>query len=296
MTISQLSGLLKKNAKEVGTAGDELVEDYKQSGGGIQIIKNGSKYQMVSSPENAHLVQEFIKDETTGELSRPSLEALTIIAYRGPITKIELDRIRGVNCALIIRNLLLRGLIEGRADKIKKETYYRVTLDFIRFLGINDIKELPDYEKLNQDDTIDRVLAGSEGGQAGPAAGIGSSDGDNEEGIPVGRNGEGEDLSEDDADEETEDTGEEEESADDYTENTDAEEYGSDESEAGEEDDDYEETVEEDGSEEGADLVSGDEEEESADPYAEEYGSDDDESGEEDPEGDGKEENEKPEN
>ena len=60
---------------------------------GIQIIKNGSKFQMVSSPENAKIVGEFIKDETTGEVSRPSLETLTIIAYRGPISKIDLEGI-----------------------------------------------------------------------------------------------------------------------------------------------------------------------------------------------------------
>ncbi|MCG2700667.1 SMC-Scp complex subunit ScpB, partial [Candidatus Parcubacteria bacterium] len=100
--------------------------------------------------------------ETTGELSRPSLESLTIIAYRGPVAKIDLDRIRGINCALILRNLLLRGLIEGKYDNKKKETYYSVTFDFIKFLGINNIKELPDYERLNKDDTIDRMLAGIE--------------------------------------------------------------------------------------------------------------------------------------
>jgi len=126
----------------------------------VQIIKDGLKYQMVSAPENAKVVQEFIKDETTGELTRPSLEALTIIAYRGPISKIDLDRIRGVNCALIIRNLLLRGLIEAKTDSKKKETYYSVSFDFIRFLGINNIVDLPDYKKLNEDDTLDKFLEG----------------------------------------------------------------------------------------------------------------------------------------
>ncbi|MEA3398133.1 MAG: SMC-Scp complex subunit ScpB [Patescibacteria group bacterium] len=162
MTVKQLAGIIKLKDKEIKAAGDELVEDYKKNKRGIQIIKNGSKFQMVSSPENAKLIQEFIKDETTGELSRPSLEALTIIAYRGPISKINLDRIRGVNCALILRNLLLRGLIEAKADKQKKETYYTITFDFIRFLGINDVKELPDYERLSKDDTIDRMLEGEE--------------------------------------------------------------------------------------------------------------------------------------
>jgi len=162
MTVKQMSDLIGKPAQEIKQAGDELVENYKKERHGIQIIKNGAKYQMVSSPENAKLVQKFIEDETTGELSRPSLETLTIIAYRGPISKIDLDRIRGVNCALILRNLLIRGLIEAKSDKKKREIYYNVTFDFIRFLGINDVGELPDYERLSKDDTIDRMLEGDD--------------------------------------------------------------------------------------------------------------------------------------
>jgi len=158
MSIKQLADILKVSIKEIEEAGDGLEEYYKNEKKGIQIIKNSGKYQMVSSPENAKIVQEFIKDETTGELSRPSLEALTIIAYRGPISKIDLDRIRGVNCSLIIRNLLLRGLVEVKFDNKKNETYYNITFDFIRFLGINNIHELPDFEKLSKDDTIDRML------------------------------------------------------------------------------------------------------------------------------------------
>ena len=158
MSVSQLADLLKTDKKVIIKSADELLVDYKDNQAGVQIIKDGSKYQMVSAPANAKIVQEFIKDETTGELSRPSLEALTIIAYRGPVSKIDLDRIRGVNCALILRNLLLRGLIDGKLDKKKNETYYTATFDFIRFIGLNDIKELPDYERLHQDDTIDRML------------------------------------------------------------------------------------------------------------------------------------------
>ncbi len=158
MAASQLADLLKADKKEIITGADELLADYKTGQAGVQIIKDGSKYQMVSAPENAKVIQEFIKDETTGELSRPSLEALTIIAYRGPVAKIDLDRIRGVNCALILRNLLIRGLIEGKFDKKKNETYYTATFDFIRFIGLNDIKDLPDYARLNQDDTIDKML------------------------------------------------------------------------------------------------------------------------------------------
>ncbi len=162
LSVKQIAEFLEKPAKEVEKESDELVSEYKDSHRGLQIIKNGQKYQMVSSPENAKIVQKFIKDETTGELSRPSLETLTIIAYRGPVSKIDLDRIRGVNCALILRNLLLRGLIEAKFDKQKNEIYHTVTFDFIRFLGINDVRELPDYEKLHVHENIERVLEGAE--------------------------------------------------------------------------------------------------------------------------------------
>ncbi len=158
MSIKQLAGVIKSEVKEIESAGDELLEDYKKNNQGIQVIKDGSKYQMVSSADNAKIVQQFIKNETSGELTRPSLEALTIIAYRGPISKIDLDRIRGVNCALILRNLLIRGLIEAKFEQKKKNTYYTVSFDFIRFLGLNQVKDLPDYERLNQDDTLDKML------------------------------------------------------------------------------------------------------------------------------------------
>lgn len=158
MSAKQLSDIFKKEEEEVKKAGDELVDAYKNDKRGIQIVKIDSKYQMVSSPENANFVQEFIKDETTGELSRPSLETLTIIAYRGPIAKLDLDRIRGVNCSLILRNLLLRGLVESRENKERGETFFTVSFDFLRFLGVNNVSELPDYEKLSKDETIDNVL------------------------------------------------------------------------------------------------------------------------------------------
>ncbi|PIV50963.1 SMC-Scp complex subunit ScpB [Candidatus Falkowbacteria bacterium CG_4_9_14_3_um_filter_36_9] len=162
MSIKELSVLIKKTAEEVQTASDELIEIYKKENRGIQIIKNNSKYQMVSSPENAKLITDYIKDETSGELTPPSLETLTIIAYREPIAKMDLDRIRGVNCSLILRNLLMRGLIEAKIDKKIGETYYNVSFDFIRFLGINNIKELPDYDRLSEDDTIERILASND--------------------------------------------------------------------------------------------------------------------------------------
>ncbi|MEI7451992.1 MAG: SMC-Scp complex subunit ScpB [Candidatus Falkowbacteria bacterium] len=158
LTSKELAGFLKTDKKAVDEQLAALMQDYTDSDSGLQVIENSDKYQIVSSAANSQVVSDFIHDETSGELSRPSLETLTIIAYRGPITKIDLDRIRGVNCSLIVRNLLIRGLIEEKFDKEKNETYYAVTLDFIRYLGINKVNDLPDYERLNKDESIEKMI------------------------------------------------------------------------------------------------------------------------------------------
>ena len=153
----ELAAALKTKPKETEEALEELFQEYQAGERGLALIKNNNQYQLTSAAANAALVQEFLKDETNGELSQPSLEALTIIAYRGPISKFELEKIRGVNCSLIIRNLLMRGLIEEKFLKEKNENYYTVTHDFVRFLGLNSLKDLPDYEKLNRSETIQEL-------------------------------------------------------------------------------------------------------------------------------------------
>lgn len=153
----ELAAVTGAKAKEVEDALEELFSDYQTGGRGLALIKANGQYQLTTAAENAKLIQEFLHDEATGELSQPSLEALTIIAYRGPIAKLELERIRGVNCSLIIRNLLLRGLIEEKFDKTKNENYYTVTADLVRFLGLSRPEELPDYERLNRAETISEV-------------------------------------------------------------------------------------------------------------------------------------------
>lgn len=161
LSLNDLNKILSKDKKEIEKALIELRDIYHQNESGLQIIEQSKKYQMVSSADNAKLVQKYLEDETSGELSQPSLEALTIIAYRGPISKTELERIRGVNCSLILRNLLLRGLIEEKSSASSEDRIYNVSLDFIRFLGIESIKQLPDYQRLNKDQTISDFLAGT---------------------------------------------------------------------------------------------------------------------------------------
>lgn len=158
LNIKRLAEVCGAEKAEVAAALDELCVEYNREGKGVRVLRNGSDAQMATAPETARTVQDFLKDETTGEMTKPSLEALTVIAYRGPITKAELEQIRGVNCSLILRNLLMRGLIEASGEREDAATTYRVTMDFVRFLGVTSVEDLPDYGKLHTHESVVRVL------------------------------------------------------------------------------------------------------------------------------------------
>lgn len=156
LSVKRLMEICDAGKEEVAAALDAIAGVY-TDGRGIRLLRNGSEVQMATSPETAKLVQDFLKDETTGELTKPSLETLTVVAYRGPITKSELEQIRGVNCSLILRNLLMRGLVEAVGGEGPLATY-RVTMDFLRFLGVASVEELPDYDKLRSHENIVKIL------------------------------------------------------------------------------------------------------------------------------------------
>lgn len=162
LSLKELSSALSAKPIEIEALLNELTLEYEKDEKAWRLTRAGNNYQLVSAGEHADLIKNFLKTETSGELSQPSLEALTIIAYRGPVSKLELERIRGVNCSLILRNLLLRSLVEEKFDKQKNENYYQVTLDFVRFLGLNNIKELPDYERLHHPENLEAILTDEE--------------------------------------------------------------------------------------------------------------------------------------
>lgn len=158
MTFKELENFLQAKTDELEEMLQSLKEKFNQDESGIHINVNNKKVQLVSNPKNVATLRKYFNDELSGELSKPSLETLTIIAYRQPVTKEELEQIRGVNCSLILRNLLIRGLVEESTDKGDLSAKYSVTIDFLRHLGINSVEELPDYEKLNSDDNLQKLL------------------------------------------------------------------------------------------------------------------------------------------
>lgn len=159
LSFSNLATLLSLDASAIKDLTKELALRYNTEDHGVHVMINNDKIQLISNPAHASLISEFIKDETTGELTKPSLETLTIIAYRQPVSKEVLEQIRGVNCSLILRNLMIRGLIESKEERAGLTSMYSVTMDFLRFLGITSVEELPDYERLKGNATVETLLA-----------------------------------------------------------------------------------------------------------------------------------------
>lgn len=161
LSVQKMASLTGASAEDVYQTIITLEQKYKD--GGLELLHIGQSYQMASSPANAGVVSEFMQDEQSGELTRASLETLTIVAYRGPITRAEVEQIRGVNCAVILRHLLIRGLVEEKDDEEKMAKTYHITFDFLKVLGITKPEDLPDYDTLNSDENLRELVEAAEG-------------------------------------------------------------------------------------------------------------------------------------
>lgn len=147
--LSELTKSLERPREEVKTALTELKEQFSQTG--INLLEKDEKYQFVTAPDTADAVSRFLSAEVREKLTEAALETLAIIAYKQPISRAEIEAIRGVNSQYILRQLLIRGLIEKTvAPDDARRLVYKTTIDFMRHLGITDPKQLPDFEELTK--------------------------------------------------------------------------------------------------------------------------------------------------
>lgn len=148
ISIKKLAETLNKKQSLVEELVRELAEDYQNKKRGLRIIQKEKEIQLVSNPENSKYVEKMVKDEVQEDLTPAALETLAIIAYRGPISRAEIEEIRGVNSSYILRNLLIRGLIDRKEHPKDNRAYiYQISFNFLRKLGLQSIEELPDYNK-----------------------------------------------------------------------------------------------------------------------------------------------------
>jgi segregation and condensation protein B len=152
VTIKKLAQLLSITEDQIKTAIVELEASLKTRGSGLTIIQTDAEVMLGTVKELSPLIGQLTKEELTRDLGKAGLETLAIILYQGPISRADIDYIRGVNSQFILRNLLIRGLVE-RVDNPKdaRSFLYKTTLDLLAHLGVSKIEELPEYEKVRAD-------------------------------------------------------------------------------------------------------------------------------------------------
>lgn len=126
----------------------ELAKEYEDTGRAVRILEIGGGYQMCTKPEYGRWVRKLYNEKMTTRLSNAALETLAIIAYKQPVTRAEMEMIRGVDVAAPLERLLERGLVRvlGKRDTIGRPMVYGTTDEFLRLFGLNKISELPDLQ------------------------------------------------------------------------------------------------------------------------------------------------------
>lgn len=151
ISLKRLAKITNLEKSQVQDILKKLGEEYEEQNRGMRILIRDNTVQLVSTPENGQYVKKLLTEELQENLTRAALETLAIIAYRGPINRSQIEQIRGVNSVYILRNLLMRGLVDRQKSKKDARFWeYQVSFDFLRHLGVKDIKELPEYEELRK--------------------------------------------------------------------------------------------------------------------------------------------------
>lgn len=144
ISVGGLAKLLKHTEGEVRDALTALEGVLGSTG--IRLIQNGEEVTLGTAPEASALIEAITKEELSKDLSRASLETLAIVLYKGPITRSEIDYIRGVNSTFILRNLLVRGLVEKIDNPEDQRSFlYKSTFQSLEYMGVTKSEELPEY-------------------------------------------------------------------------------------------------------------------------------------------------------
>jgi segregation and condensation protein B len=166
VSFARIGELLEVSDDEVAEIVQGLQEEYDtRKNNGMRVVVQDKHVQIVTHPDSAAVIEKMTKKELEGPLTPVALEVLSIIAYRGPINKVDIEAIRGVNCAFTLRNLLRRGLIERTKSDDKRLQRYQTTIDLLRILGVESVDKLPEYEELSHDKRIDAILYNEENNQ-----------------------------------------------------------------------------------------------------------------------------------
>ncbi len=150
-TIKKLATTLSVSEDLIAQGLNELEQTLTNRG--VTLIRNNDEVALRTSPETSELIEQLTKEELMKDLGKAGLETLSIIIYRGPVRRSDIDYVRGVSSSFILRNLLVRDLVEK--VEIKEEKYkgpiYRPTLKLLSYLGVSKVEDLPDYNRVREE-------------------------------------------------------------------------------------------------------------------------------------------------
>lgn len=150
ISVKKLASLLDEKVEAVQIGLVELEKSLQ--GRGVTLVQTDEDVMLGTAKDLSPLIEKLTKDELTRDLGKAGLETLSIILYQGPISRADIDYIRGVNSQFILRALLIRGLVERIDNPADARSYlYKTTLDLLAHLGVSKLQELPEYEAVRKD-------------------------------------------------------------------------------------------------------------------------------------------------
>lgn len=152
LTVETLRNILEIDENEIERFLRELSDEYRLKNTGLLIVEVAGGFQMVTNPMCAPWIKKFLSVAVPARLSQQSLETLSIVAYKQPVIKAEIDAIRGVDSDGALRTLLERRLIKilGRKETPGRPLIYGTTREFLRYFGLKDLSGLPTLKELRE--------------------------------------------------------------------------------------------------------------------------------------------------
>ncbi len=147
VAIADLAKQLEQSEEQVRTA--LVFLRGKLEGRGVMLVEKDGEVLLGTHPEAATLIERLTKEELSRDLGKAALETLTIVLYKGPVARAEIDYIRGVNSSFILRTLQVRGLVEKIINPADSRSYlYRPTFELLQHLGLSKVEDLPEFGSL----------------------------------------------------------------------------------------------------------------------------------------------------
>lgn len=145
LTMKQLQFMTEADQQEILASVDRLTQKYNEPDNGIFLKELAGVYQLVTKPEVADIIQKLVENPTPQALSQASLEVLAIVAYKQPITRLEIEDLRGVKSEKPLHTLAAKGLVQeaGRAEGTGRAILYGTTTEFLDYFGLRNLQDLP---------------------------------------------------------------------------------------------------------------------------------------------------------